>query len=328
MIKITDSEMIEKFDIVTDNAEKPLVTIIAICHNHAPYVIETLESIRNQTYKNIELIIINNLQDNCRNIIENWINEFNVQCRFIQNEQPLSIVKNLNLGLSFTNGKYFQGIACDDVLVVEKIKKQVSIFETLQDNYACVFSDMVFVDERCNLLNLPSFINQLKKGFCQYMENGFQFKELFSATNPIPAPTVLMKTKIIDAINGYDENIDIEDYSINLKLFQNGYNFFYSDFVSVKYRVLSDSLSMVFRREKFEQVYGLLIKYKDILHVKNNFYRSKLFKGTLLASNLLTLNKRYLIYLKVTGDYNPITYLRLIYHFLNKTIYKTQIRRI
>jgi hypothetical protein len=48
---------------------KPLVTIIAVCHNHAPYVVETLESIMLQTYANIELII-NNLKDECENIIQ------------------------------------------------------------------------------------------------------------------------------------------------------------------------------------------------------------------------------------------------------------------
>ena len=319
--------MNDKVAMDSDIIEKPLVTIIAICHNQGPYVLETLESIRKQTYNNIELIIINNLKDNCRNIIENWIKEFNVQCRFIQNEQPLSIVKNFNLGLSFTDGKYFQGIACDDVLDFEKIEKQVNVFETLQDNYACVFSDMVYIDERCILLDFPSFIQQLKNGFSEDTIDGFNFKNLLSGCNPIPAPTVLMKTAIIKAINGYDESVDIEDYSINLKLFQKGYNFFYSDFVSVKYRLLNNSLSMIFRRQKFEQVYNLLIKYKDTLNVNSDLYRFKLFKGTLLTNNFLTLNKRYLKYLKVTGDYSPVTYMRLIYHFFNKTIYKKQLRR-
>ena len=114
----------------------PLISVIAVCHNHGPYVIQTLDSIRNQTYPNIELIIINNRKDECEGIIRNWIAEQNVKCTFIQNEQAKSITANLNYGLNHVSGVYFQGISCDDVLIKEKIEGQEIAFRNLNPDYA------------------------------------------------------------------------------------------------------------------------------------------------------------------------------------------------
>src|SRR6185312_5660911 len=100
--------------------EFPSVSIIAICHKHAAYVIETLDSIRNQTNSNIELIIINNVKDECEKIITDWTQKYQVNYLFIQNEQPKTVTKNCNIGLAYCTGKYFQVISCDDVLLPQK----------------------------------------------------------------------------------------------------------------------------------------------------------------------------------------------------------------
>ena len=52
----------------------PLVTVVCSCYNHATYIETALDSVLNQTYKNIELIIIDDFSnDNSVTIIENWI---------------------------------------------------------------------------------------------------------------------------------------------------------------------------------------------------------------------------------------------------------------
>lgn len=222
--------------------EFPLVSIIAVCHNHAPYVIETLESIRKQTYKNIELIIINNLQDNCKNIIENWIREFNVQCKFIQNEQPFSIAVNLNLGLSFTKGKYFQGIACDDILLPQKIEKQVELFENLDESYACVYSDLIFMDES-GLINEKETLQEKKqKKWGTNLFPSGNLKNELSLLSFIPAPSVLLKTEIINKLNGYDEKYLFEDWPLWIKLCKNNYQFKGINEPLGNYRLVNGSL--------------------------------------------------------------------------------------
>ena len=54
----------------------PLVSVIALCYNHARFVLECLESIRHQSYKNTELIIVDDCsRDNSVELIRNWIAE-------------------------------------------------------------------------------------------------------------------------------------------------------------------------------------------------------------------------------------------------------------
>ena len=53
---------------------KPLVSIIALCYNHASYLEETLDSIIEQTYPNIQLIILDDCSsDNSVELINAWI---------------------------------------------------------------------------------------------------------------------------------------------------------------------------------------------------------------------------------------------------------------
>lgn len=311
--------------------EQPLVTIIAICHNHKPYVVETLDSIRNQTYTNIQCIIINNLKDDgCREVIEAWLEKYQYDALFIQNEQPLSITQNLNLGLKHTKGKYFQGISCDDILRPKKISHQVGIYMTLDQTYACVFGDMVFIDDdSCIIEEHNSFMENLKIRFPKCKSHNFDYTALFSSTNPIPAPTVLIRTEAITEIGGYDEDIEIEDYSMNLELKKNNYKFFFDDqYLTVYYRILEGSLSVVFRKKKYIQVYKLLLEHKDHLNTEDEFYRMKLRKGVLLMPNFPSFLNELFLYYKVTSDNRFIIYIKMIWHYLLGTVKKKNIQRI
>lgn len=308
-----------------------MVTIIAICHNHKKYVVETLDSIRNQTYSNIQCIIINNLKDDgCREVIEAWLEKHQYDALFIQNEEPLSITQNLNLGLKYTKGKYFQGIACDDILRPDKITHQVNIYSSLDQSYACVFGDMTFIDDHsCIIEGHNSFMENLQNRFPECKTDNFDFTILFSSTNPIPAPTVLMKTQAVREIGGYNENIEIEDYSINLELKKNNYKFFFDDqYLPVYYRILEGSLSVIFRKEKYIQIYKLLLEHKDHLNTDDEFYRMKLRRGVLLMPNFPSFLSELFKYNKVTLDNRVIIYIKMFWHYFAGTVKKKNIQRI
>ena len=53
---------------------KPLVTVICLCYNHAAFIVEALDSVLNQTHSNVELIIADDFStDNSVDVIENWL---------------------------------------------------------------------------------------------------------------------------------------------------------------------------------------------------------------------------------------------------------------
>lgn len=196
----------------------PLVSIIAICHNHKDYLLETLESIRLQTYGNIECIIIINISsDGSKEIIDNWIKSNNYLCKVIVNESPLSITQNLNLGLSLANGIYFQAISCDDILDLKKIEKQVNIFLQHSNNLAIVYGNLKYIDAKGALLEINSYFES--KGWkCQTdLPCGKIFTQ-FLIDFIVKAPSVLLNLELVKKVGKYDEGFIFEDLQMWYKL--------------------------------------------------------------------------------------------------------------
>src|SRR6202022_442605 len=95
---------------------QPLVSTIVLSYNHSRYVLETLESVRAQTYKTTQLIIVDDCStDNSLLIFEHWLRENNLTCTFIRHKENLGICKSLNEALVVSTGKYVSTIASDDL---------------------------------------------------------------------------------------------------------------------------------------------------------------------------------------------------------------------
>lgn len=215
----------------TNQQEK--ITILALCYNQTNYVIETLDSIRNQSYPNIELIILDDhSNDNSVEIIENYIVKYNLRCKFIKHNTNKGICASLNEVLFQVNTKYFHLIACDDILNKDSITKNVDILESSDNETAIVYSDAEIIDEKGSLYQ-NRFIAYHKK----YLNapTGYIFKELVES-NFIPAMTVTFKSEQLKNIGGWDESLFFEDYDMWLRLSRK-YKFVFSDYPNAKYRL-------------------------------------------------------------------------------------------
>src|SRR5580704_6317104 len=101
---------------------QPLVSVIALNHNQGKFLEETLDSVRNQTYKNIELIICDDCStDDSTRKINKWIEQNNYKAKLIFNEQNLGVVKSSNRAIKQANGYYACFIACDDIMLPDKL---------------------------------------------------------------------------------------------------------------------------------------------------------------------------------------------------------------
>jgi glycosyltransferase involved in cell wall biosynthesis len=195
---------------------KPLVSIIAASYNHAAFVVETLDSIRLQTYENIELIITDDgSKDDSVAIIKEWILQHDLSCTFIVNEKNEGICKTFNKGLESCKGEYFQVIACDDVMVGHKIEKQVHFMEASTDDLAMVYTDAIIIDKSSQVMaELFSNYKKIKQEL--YKNNDF---ERLIQRNHIIAPSCLIRKSAMDAIGGrYDESLSYEDWDLWLRL--------------------------------------------------------------------------------------------------------------
>ena len=129
--------------------KEPLVSICIAAYNHESFISETINSVINQTYNNIELFIINDGSiDNTDDIISSVIDKCNlrfVNFRYVTRENKgfLSTLKELE---SFASGDYIAFLDSDDFYAKDKIAKQVNILEDDFDSALC-YGKMIGVDK-------------------------------------------------------------------------------------------------------------------------------------------------------------------------------------
>lgn len=217
----------------------PLVTTIVVCYNQSRFVVETLESVKAQTYKNTQLVIVDDCSsDDSVAIIDRWLQKNDIQCTFIRHQKNQGVCKSLNDALAAATGKYISMIAADDVWLPDKIERQVAIMESQPDTVGVLYSDAFQTDE--NGHPLPDmFITAHRK--MPEMPQGQILNTLLEG-NFIPGMTALIRRSCYDEVGLYDENLPWEDWDMWMRIARH-YSFLYSPTPSAKYRQHKKSLS-------------------------------------------------------------------------------------
>lgn len=220
-------------------SNRPLVSIVAACFNHAAFLEETLDSIAAQDYPNLELIITDDgSKDNSVPLIEQWMAKASIPTTLLANEQNLGICKTFNKGLAASKGKYFQVIACDDVMLPHKISTQVQALEQASAATVLVHTDALVLDKNSKLIH---------DSFHQFWNlkaiKGAPLLEQLIVQNSILAPSILMKRQVFVDLGGYDEQLCYEDWDAWLRLAAAGYDFLFLEEPLVYYRHFPSSNS-------------------------------------------------------------------------------------
>lgn len=295
--------------------DNPLVSIVVITYNSAKYVLETLESAKDQTYQNIELIISDDCStDNTVEICREWVEknkERFVRTEIITVEKNTGIPANCNRGYKEARGEWVKGIAGDDALypnVIEcyvnfiKLYPEARIVHARADHYKNAFSSSTL--DKGYLKKYPvSFLKQ------KCLDSRKQYN-LLCIGCLVEAPTVFMQRNLWLEMDGFDERIPMcEDWPMWLKVTKSGIPFYFMDQPAVKYRVSQDSTfgkeSVAFLFKRFFEIDNMIYK----LYIKRDANVSVVFMN------------RYDFYLRYFLDklrLNNIGIMaKLIYFFLN-----------
>ena len=225
----------------------PLVSVPVITYNSSKYVLETLESIKAQTYQNIELVVSDDCStDNTVEICRKWIDENKerfVRTELITSEKNTGVSANGNRGRKACRGEWIKSIAGDDLLkpncVEECIKYVIKNPKTIY-----LFSRVEVFGE-----NKESVDYITERGFDYSfftLSNEEQRKRyLIKGIIPIPAPTAFYnKLKTIELGITNDERIPmLEDAPKWATCIEKGIHFHFIDEELVKYRVSETALS-------------------------------------------------------------------------------------
>jgi glycosyltransferase involved in cell wall biosynthesis len=184
--------------------KNPLVTVVALCYNHERFIQEALQSVVNQTYSNIELIIVDDFsKDKSVEIILKFL-ENNSSAKTIFNKSNLGNCRSFNQALKIAKGKYIIDFSTDDVMLPERIEKQVAKFEECSDKTGVIYSNGIYIDEKSRPLKGGRISNDVK------MPEGDIYINFLKGTFFIPC-TMMIKKIVLDEVGGYDERLAYED---------------------------------------------------------------------------------------------------------------------
>jgi glycosyltransferase involved in cell wall biosynthesis len=214
----------------------PLVTIICVCYNQARFVAEALDSVMVQTYKPIELIVIDDgSTDDSVKVIKRWIAK-HLKTTLLVNASNLGYCKTFNKAFHISTGAFCIDLAADDVLLPERVAVGVKALVESGLNYGVTFSDAEHMDERGNLLRLHS-----DKHPHNTIPSGDIYKDVIGRYF-ICSPTMMFRRSVIDELNGYDELLAFEDFDFWVRASRE-FKFIYTPQVLLKKRSVSNSMS-------------------------------------------------------------------------------------
>lgn len=232
-------------DLYANQINNPLVSICVITFNSAKFVTETLNSVYNQTYKNIELIISDDCSiDNTLEICRKWIDENGsrfVRCVLLTSLRNEGVTINCSKSVDVCNGMFLKHIAADDTLCPNCIKDNVNfcmihpsvqIVHSVSYVYKNIFDQENFLEIRNGTPHI--FLSDEIQANDQ---NIYLLRHFI-----ISSPTLFVK-KDLYSIYNYDVEIpDIEDVPFILNLTRNGIKIWFMNIHTVNYRVHNDSI--------------------------------------------------------------------------------------
>ena len=244
----------------------PLVSTIVLCHNQSRFVLDTLESVKAQTYKNTQLIIVDDCSsDDSVAVIEGWLRRNGVRCTFIRHTENQGICKSLNHALAVAKGKYISMTASDDLWLSDKLERQVEIMEAQPENIGMLYSDAFQIDENSD--PLPGMFIETHRKLREIPQG--QILDTLLQENFIPAMTTLVRRRCYERLGFFDENLRWEDWDMWLRIARH-YSFVYSPIPSAKYRRHSQSFTQSKREWILRGAFDISMKHFRLGYLNDN----------------------------------------------------------
>lgn len=229
----------------TFSAAGPLVTVVCLCHQHAPFVRQSLQSVLQQTYAPIELIVVDDAStDGSQREIADFLEPY-PHVRFLALPENIGNCRAFNQALALARGKYIIDLAADDLLLPERVARQVQAFESLTEDYAVVFSDARFIDAQGQVLQDSYYPRDAQGRLLEPVPQGEIYARLLRNPPLFSSPTQMMRTSVLRELGGYDEALAYEDYDFWVRSGRH-YRYHFLDAVTTAKRVLPAALSQQF----------------------------------------------------------------------------------
>lgn len=236
--------------------DQPLVTVGVASYNNAAYLRETLESIRQQTYPNFELIIVDDAStDESAFIAQTWLAEHpQVQGRLLQHATNQGVCRVCNAIITQARGEFVCLIGSDDVYMPDKLAVQVPLLLQAPPDVGVITSAIEFMDSQGNRMAQPD-------DFAIPHPQQVYLTLLKSCV--VAAMSTLVRRSCYQTVGLYDESLPFEDWDMWLRIAKE-YKFLYSPHVSARYRRHANAVFNARKRQMEEGSLMLLNKQRGV----------------------------------------------------------------
>jgi len=188
----------------------PLVTVGVALYNHEKYIVDCLKSIVEQTFTDIELIVIDDgSSDNSYNVAKLYL-ESQERVKFtIKTRKNVGMCNTLNEIAYLSHGKYISFVGSDDYWAKDKIKDQVEFLENHPD-IALVHSNSIVVNDENIETSTIEYQNR--------KNSSDLFEAILFGKGGINTPSHLYRTSIYSEIGYYDASFRFEDTDFWLRV--------------------------------------------------------------------------------------------------------------
>jgi glycosyltransferase involved in cell wall biosynthesis len=252
----------------------PLVSVILPVYNAEPFLRESLDSIVNQTYANLEIIIVNDgSTDGSKDIIASYEDKRIV---YIQHTENKGLIASLNEAIQKSTGEYILRMDGDDISFSNRIEKQMQfLFENksidIVGAHALFFKD-----------NIASPINNWALDL--KTNSPAEIKSALVWENCIIHPSICMRSEIAKSLLYDTAQVNYEDYDLWLRAVANKFSIAKINEPLLYYRVQEKSITqLAIRKSNF---------YFQKAGVKFRFFKKCFSKGKInvfVVSVFLTL---------------------------------------
>lgn len=238
----------------------PLVTVRMSAYNHEQYVERAILSIVNQTYENIQLVVIDDgSSDETPNILQRLSAQYGF---FFERQQNMGNTATHNKIIrEYAQGKYIKGCASDDELPPDAIAQMVALLEENLEYGAC-YGHAYKIDRDSEVVG-----KMIGSG-----HSGWIYEDVMLGNAQVPLQTFMWKTDLLKSLGAYNENVVTEDIDMFYRVVKATQIGFVDDFV-YRYRKHETNLSK--DRWRMYQDSKLLVESRefDDLKLKEAYIR-------------------------------------------------------
>ncbi len=246
----------------------PLVSIVIPVYNGSNYMKEAIDSALAQTYKNIEIIVVNDgSTDNTDEIAQSYGNKI----RYFQKENG-GVASALNLAIQKAKGEYISWLSHDDLYLPNKISAQIKLLNTLNDEKVIIFSNFLLLYNNGTVE--PSYLGKV-----HYTPDDRKNILSILFASMIHGCSLLIPKKAFEECGYFNTRLrTTQDYDRWFDFIKHGYKFYWVDKFLVKGRIhpAQDSQAKInlCRQEQKELfTHASQIFFKDILLMSRKQFR-------------------------------------------------------